>query len=179
MNWFTRLTKREYNGPQRITVLLLGQLFFWVGFPLLIIVGSSYIDGRFHLPRVIFGLTNSMIAMLLIAPGWLLAQWTVGVQFFLGEGTPIPLVPRRRLVVEGPYAHCRNPMALGTIMVYLGVAVWIGSLSAVGLASVYPTVIVVYIKLLEEKELEKRFGGEYLEYKRRTPFLLPHFWNRD
>lgn len=64
-------------------------------------------------------------------------------------------------------------------MVYLGVAVWIGSFSAVVLASVYPTVIVVYTKLLEEKELEKRFGGEYLEYKRRTPFLLPHLWNRD
>lgn len=68
--------------------------------------GSSrllrYLDlpGRFHLPRFVYGLTNPMVAMLLIVPGWLLAQWTVGVQFFLGKGTPIPLVPTRRLVVR-------------------------------------------------------------------------------
>lgn len=99
MNCFTRLNKRQCNGPQRITVLLLGQLFFWVRFPLMILVGSSYIDRRLHLPRAMFGLTNSVIAMLLIVPGWPPAQWTVGVQFFLGEGTPIPLVPTRKLVV--------------------------------------------------------------------------------
>jgi protein-S-isoprenylcysteine O-methyltransferase Ste14 len=29
-----------------------------------------------------------------------------------------------------------------------------------------------YIKL-EEKELEARFGEEYKEYKRKTPFLIP------
>jgi protein-S-isoprenylcysteine O-methyltransferase Ste14 len=28
---------------------------------------------------------------------------------------------------------------------------------------------------VEEKELEQRFGLEYLEYKRRTPFLIPRF----
>jgi len=30
-----------------------------------------------------------------------------------------------------------------------------------------------YIKLVEEKEREARFGGEYKEYKRKTPFLIP------
>lgn len=119
-----------------------------------------------------------MIAMLLIAPGWLLAQWTVGVQFFLGKRTPIPLVPTRRLVIDGPYTYCRNPMALGTSMVCLGVAVWIGSLSAVVLASVYPTFIVAYTKLIEERSLEKRFGLEHLEYKCRTPFVIPRLRQR-
>jgi len=33
--------------------------------------------------------------------------------------------------------------------------------------------ILIYIKLIEEKELEERFGSEYLEYKKRTPFLIP------
>ena len=30
-----------------------------------------------------------------------------------------------------------------------------------------------YIKLVEEKEREARFGGEYKEYKRKIPFLIP------
>jgi len=37
--------------------------------------------------------------------------------------------------------------------------------------------ILIYIKLFEEKELEERFGPEYLEYKRKTPFLIPRFQN--
>jgi len=39
--------------------------------------------------------------------------------------------------------------------------------------------ILIYIKLVEEKELEQRFGVEYLEYKRRTPFLIPRFRNEE
>jgi protein-S-isoprenylcysteine O-methyltransferase Ste14 len=32
---------------------------------------------------------------------------------------------------------------------------------------------VFYLKYFEEYELELRLGQEYLEYKRRVPFLLP------
>ena len=31
----------------------------------------------------------------------------------------------------------------------------------------------LYHKLIEEKELELRFGDEYKEYKKVTPFLFP------
>jgi protein-S-isoprenylcysteine O-methyltransferase Ste14 len=33
----------------------------------------------------------------------------------------------------------------------------------------------LYLKLFEEKELEERFGSDYIEYKRKTPFLIPRF----
>ena len=65
-------------------------------------------------------------------------------------------------------------MTLGTTFFYLGVAIWLGSISAVGLGLVYPVGILIYINLVEEKELQERFGYEYLEYKKRTPFLIPH-----
>jgi protein-S-isoprenylcysteine O-methyltransferase Ste14 len=70
-------------------------------------------------------------------------------------------------------------MTLGTDLFYLGVAIWLGSFSAIGLSLVYPVGILIYIKLIEEKELEDRFGSEYLEYKRRTPFLIPRLWEKD
>ena len=81
----------------------------------------------------------------------------------------------QKLVVKRPYTYCRNPMTLGTTAFYFGIATWTGSLSALILASIYPVGILIYIKLVEEKELEQRFGLEYLEYKRRTPFLIPRF----
>ena len=64
-------------------------------------------------------------------------------------------------------------MTLGTAIFYLGVAIWLGSISAVGLGLIYPVGILIYIKLIEERELEERFGSEYLEYKKSTPFLIP------
>ena len=70
-------------------------------------------------------------------------------------------------------------MTLGTALFYIGVAIWLGSISAVGLGLVYPVGILIYIKLIEEKELEERFGCEYLEYKKRTPFLIPHLRKKD
>jgi protein-S-isoprenylcysteine O-methyltransferase Ste14 len=105
--------------------------------------------------------------------GWLFANWAVKVQFTIGKGTPIPLMATQKLVVKGPYIYCRNPMTLGTGFFYLGIAIWLGSLSAVGLSLVYPVGILIYIKLVEEKELEKRFGSEYLEYRKNKPFLIP------
>jgi len=69
-------------------------------------------------------------------------------------------------------------MALGTTIFYLGIAIWLGSISALGLGLVYSVGILIYIKLLEEKELEERFGSEYLEYKKRTPFLIPGLGKR-
>jgi protein-S-isoprenylcysteine O-methyltransferase Ste14 len=68
-------------------------------------------------------------------------------------------------------------MTLGTTAFYLGIAIWTGSLSALCLSLIYPVVILIYIKLIEEKELEERFGPEYTEYKQRTPFLIPRFRN--
>ena len=35
--------------------------------------------------------------------------------------------------------------------------------------------LLVYIRLLEEKEMELRFGADYIEYRRQTPFLIPRF----
>ena len=101
--------------------------------------------------------------------GWLFANWTVKVQFSFGKGTPIPLMATQKLVVKRPYTYCRNPMTLGTTAFYLGIAIWTGSLSGLCLSLIYPVVILIYSKLIEEKELEQGVGLEYLEYKRKEP----------
>ena len=178
MNGFRRWTKRKYSEKQRLTAVILGGIFFWLGIPLAIIVGSFYLDGWFHLPRVRYGAANSLIALLFMVPGWLFANWTIKVQYSLGKGTPIPIMTTQKLVIKKPYTYCRNPMNLGTAFYYVGVAIWVGSLSAFGLALVYPVGILTYVKVIEEKELEERFGMEYLDYKRGTPFIIPHVRRR-
>ena len=153
--------------------MIFGGTVFWITIPFFIIILSPYFDHLLHLPRFRYGLLNPVIALVFMVSGWLFANWTVKAQYSIGKGTPIPLVATQKLVVRKPYTYCRNPMALGTSVFYLGIAVWMGSLSALGLGLIYPVEISIYNRFIEEKELEDRFGREYLEYKRRTPFIIP------
>ncbi len=36
-------------------------------------------------------------------------------------------------------------------------------------------IMIIWLKLWEEPRLERRFGQDYREYKRHTPFLIPRF----
>jgi protein-S-isoprenylcysteine O-methyltransferase Ste14 len=177
MNRYKKWSEREYGKAQRMMAVIFGGIIFWIIIPLFIVVGSVFMDPRLSLPRFFHRWINVIIALIFMVAGWLFANWTVKLQFSLGKGTPIPLMPTQKLIIKRPYTYCRNPMALGTAAFYLGVAIWLGSISATGLALIYPVGILIYIKLIEEKELEQRFGLEYLEYKRRTPFLIPRFRN--
>jgi protein-S-isoprenylcysteine O-methyltransferase Ste14 len=179
VNKFKKWAEHEYSKKQRMMAVIFGGVIFWLIIPFLMVVVSSYIDQWLHLPSFYYGLINPVIGLLFIVVGWLFANWTVKVQFSLGRGTPIPMMATQRLVIKEPYTYCRNPMTLGTAIFYIGVAIWLGSISAVGLGLVYPVGILIYIKLIEEKELEERFGSEYLEYKMRTPFLIPHLRKKD
>jgi len=173
MNRFKKWAGHEYSKKQRMIAVIFGGFIFWVVISFFIIVISCYIDQWLHFPRFHYGLVNPFIGLVFMVVGWLFANWTVKAQFSLGKGTPIPLMATQKLIIKASYTYCRNPMTLGTAIFYLGVAIWLGSFSAIGLALVYPVGILIYIKLIEEKELEERFGSEYLEYKKRTPFLIP------
>jgi protein-S-isoprenylcysteine O-methyltransferase Ste14 len=78
--------------------------------------------------------------------------------------------------VSGPYKFCRNPMILGAMLYYLGMGTYFGSLR-IGIVMFLLSLIVgsCYIKLIEEKELQLKFGADYEEYKKNKPFLIPKF----
>jgi len=65
-------------------------------------------------------------------------------------------------------------MTLGTILAYLGVVIWVGSYTALLAIVALALLLLGYLKLIEEKELEMRFGQEYVAYKQNTPFILPN-----
>ena len=179
MNQFKKWAEHEYSKKQRRIAVVFGGFIFWVVILFFIIVTSCYIDQWLHLPKFDYGMINPVIGLMFMVVGWLFANWTVKVQFSLGKGTPIPLMATQKLIIKAPYTYCRNPMTLGTAIFYLGIALWLGSFSAIGLGLVYPVGILIYIKLVEEKELEERFGSDYLDYKRRTPFLIPRLSEKE
>lgn len=109
----------------------------------------------------------------MILLGGPLAIWTIITQIQLASGTPFPMLPTQRLLIVGPFKYCRNPMTLGTVDAYLGVAILVGSISALLSVVLFAALLITYLKTVEEKELELRFGNEYVEYKKTTPFMIP------
>jgi protein-S-isoprenylcysteine O-methyltransferase Ste14 len=110
-----------------------------------------------------------------LAVGLLLFIASLGRFVTEGRGTLAPWDPPRRLVIRGPYRHVRNPMISGVVVVLLGEAMVLLSRTHLIWALVFLGLNAVYIPLLEEPLLDRRFGAEYREYRRHVPRLLPRW----
>ena len=65
-------------------------------------------------------------------------------------------------------------MSLGFYMVCVGLGLAVGSTAVtVGSLAIIVPVHMFNLRYFEERELARRFGQPYLDYKARTPFLLP------
>ena len=115
-------------------------------------------------------LAAGSILMLL---GLLILARTIGMFIRIGRGTLAPWSPTSRLVISGPYAHVRNPMILGVIIVLLGEALAAGSWRILAWAAAFFAINTVYFVMLEEPGLEKRFGAEYVRYTQNVPRWIP------
>ena len=142
--------------------------------PLVLVVGGTYVDSAFHLGRLLQKGPSHLLAILCFCLGvpWLASS--IYWQHRRGDGTPFPLLPTKKLLTDGPYRLCRNPMALGAVFWLAGWAFLANSPTAIyGGVALFAAAIFSYHKLIEEKELERRFGECYRRYKDATPFLLP------
>ena len=77
-----------------------------------------------------------------------------------------------KLVTSGIYAYTRNPLYLSVTIIFLG---WFFALRLTP-AAILTVLFFVHFLLVakwEERELGKRFGREYEEYRKRVPFLVP------
>ena len=157
--------------PERLRIMVIVLFFSGLLVMALLAVGISWVCadwGRIHL-----GWLNSAGGPALTLGGLVLVVWSVTIQYTLGKGTPAPKVATQKLVTNGPYALTRNPMTLGALIMYLGIGVWMGSGVVIILTVIVFSGLLTFIYLHETQELSERFGDEYLEYRQRTPFLLP------
>lgn len=115
---------------------------------------------------VLFGLA-------LIAAGFALWLWTVRLFARIGRGTLAPWDPTRRLVIEGPYRHVRNPMITAVLAVLAGEAALFGSLPLLIWCAAFFALNHAFFLLQEEPGLERRFGEEYRTYKHHVPRWMP------
>lgn len=135
--------------------------------------GALGLEGFASYPATLIAGTN------LVAAGLAFWGWAVTHVFRRGRGSSLPLVPTQELVTTGPFALCRNPINLGAMVYYLGIAFIMGSYAALALFATWAALLILYIKLVEEKELAARFGEEYRSYRESTPFILPRLERKE
>jgi protein-S-isoprenylcysteine O-methyltransferase Ste14 len=103
-----------------------------------------------------------------------------GGKFIKAHGTPVPFNPPPTLVTGGLYSYVRNPMIAGNIFLLFGLGILVNSISV---AFIFTPIFVLLhamnLKFIEEPELERRFGDEYMDYKKRTPMFFPGFKKKD
>jgi protein-S-isoprenylcysteine O-methyltransferase Ste14 len=159
------------GGLRQIRAIALLPGVVAVGVPLIILIGFGANVGW-----GLEGIATALPVLLgaaVIALGFALWLWTVRLFARIGKGTLAPWDPPRRLVVEGPYRHVRNPMIAAVLAVLAGEAALFGSLPLLIWFGLFFAANVVGFQIYEEPGLERRFGEEYRTYKRNVPRWLP------
>jgi len=90
-----------------------------------------------------------------------------GVRFRQARTTFDPLKPREAscLVTNGVFRVSRNPMYLGLVLLLIGWALWLGTVSPWLVPPLFVIVISVAQIVPEEQALEELFGETYLAYR--------------
>ncbi len=85
-----------------------------------------------------------------------------------GHGTLNTAAPSASLVTSGPYRLSRNPMYLGLVLLYAGVACAFAIVWALPL--VIPVVLYIRFRVIapEERYLDRAFGDAYRSYRTRV-----------
>jgi protein-S-isoprenylcysteine O-methyltransferase Ste14 len=177
LNLLLRFSQRRTSVQLKIFSLLAGAIFFLIIFPVMLyccgLWASRYLTMNW--PRWL----EIVVVIVTISIGLFFLSWATLTQWKFGSGTPVPNAPTQKLIIQGPYQLCRNPIELGAILYYLGVGTAFGSLT-IGIFSSLLGFLIgsSYHKFVEEKDLELRFGDDYLKYKQETPFIIPQIYRK-
>ncbi len=79
------------------------------------------------------------------------------------------------LITNGPFAHVRNPLYLGNLLMYTGIGIMSMALFPWLLIAAIVWFYVQYYLIVtnEEEYLRDQFGGDYIEYCRNVRRFLP------
>ena len=148
---------------------------FYAVFTTLFVVIALQADKLLNLPKLFSNSLNIILFLPVFSLGLFLMGWSV-LNFVKVKGTPVPFNPPPRLVTTGPYAYVRNPMLTGISILLFGFGILFNSLSLIFIFTpIFISINVWELKVIEEPELAKRLGEEYIEYKNKTPMFIPSF----
>ncbi len=112
-----------------------------------------------------------VVGLTFVVIGFALAAFSVRT-FTRAGADVVPGRPATTLVTNGPYRVTRNPIYIGFILLYFGIAILATSVWM--LLLLVPLLIVLQRGVVEREEtyLDAKFGEEYGKYKAHVPRWL-------
>lgn len=151
-------------------IITLGNFFFkyrTVVFPLCLPLALIPAPSLFGDPAV-----AAAIGFVIALAGECVRSTAIGMQYIVRGGRN-RRVYARDLVTGGLYAHTRNPMYVGNVLILAGLAIASNSWLALGLLLPLYLFVCVCIVAAEEVYLRGRFGEAFDEYCRDVPRWIP------
>lgn len=170
------IEKIQSKRTKRILALIISGVYVVIVVPIIGILVSLYLDSLFNFPKLILYPINIIVAIIILINGFFWAIWSNFELYKRGKGSPVPLKGTHTtvVVISGPYKYTRNPMIFGYILLWIGLGFLFNSLFLLlGFTLTITTLLIILVKVWEEKNLEKRFGKSYIEFKIRVSFLVP------
>jgi protein-S-isoprenylcysteine O-methyltransferase Ste14 len=146
---------------------------FWTLFFLLVPVVLTAAERRLGLTWRWLDDVPEPVGITLFLSGSALGLWSCVSMAWFGLGTPLPADTARVLVVRGPYAFVRNPMAVAGVAQVIGVGLWLGSWTVIAVALVGAVIWNMVIRVEEEADLADRFGEPYDAYRSEVRCWVP------
>jgi protein-S-isoprenylcysteine O-methyltransferase Ste14 len=168
------LLHRAATGTKKTRKLLtpIGVTIFG-GFTALFVFAAVLVDRLLNLPCLLPEDVRLPVSIPMIAVGLAVTACSA-FHFLKVRGTPVPFNPPPEVVNTGPYRYARNPMLTGVFLFLFGIGFIVNSVSLVFFFTpLYVLINVWELKKIEEPELIKRLGDEYIEYRRLTPMFIP------
>ncbi len=134
----------------------------------------SFMTDRFlSLPKISWLPWSLVIGAAFVIAGFFLMVLSIAY-FIRARGTPVPFSPPPKLITTGPYRFARNPMVTGIFMQLFGLGIACGSISlAYIFTPLFIAINVWELKRVEEPELVRRLGQDYVEYRKLVPMFFP------
>jgi protein-S-isoprenylcysteine O-methyltransferase Ste14 len=158
-------------------MILLGNFFFHyrnVLFPLVFLMALLAGKPDYPFARPDMNIAFDAAGVLLAVLGQALRILTIGYEYIIRGGKD-RRVYATSLVQGGVFAHCRNPLYVGNLLIVVGLALVIHSRAFYLIF--LPFIFLAYSAIVaaEEAFLFNKFGAEYTEYCRRVNRWWPRF----
>ena len=161
----------------RALLLRSGALFFRFRrylFPVFVVI-------LFFFTRPALFLGSRNLDFLIVMIGWIVALAGLGFRLFvigfayIKRGGKDGKVYAENLVVEGLYAHVRNPMYIGNFLIVVGLGLIHGSLWVYIFLIPFFAFAYLSIVVAEEEFLRNRFGAAFDAYCTKVNRFIPNF----
>ena len=145
-------------------VVMVVNMLLWIWFPLEVLNMQIFENG-------VFGI---LIAICIAIP------CSFMLYLALRDGGTEHMKPLKETQLHGGiYTKIRHPGVLGEMPLYIAIGLLINSLFITVWAIVFVVLYTTLYIYYEEKDLLKRFGKPYEEYKERVGAIFPKFWKKD